>query len=73
LNGPYKYTFETREVKAKKQEELLKTRTKKTKAVRKKLEAANVIPKPKFGKTPDSIDSLEEYARDDSKLQDFTA
>jgi len=36
----------------------------------KKLEAANVIPKPKFGKTPDSIDSLEEYARDDSKLQD---
>ncbi|MCE2928329.1 MAG: 30S ribosomal protein S16 [Candidatus Caenarcaniphilales bacterium] len=41
LNGPYQYTFETREVKAKKKEELLKTRTKKTKAVRKKLEAAN--------------------------------
>jgi len=36
----------------------------------KKLEDANIIPKPKFGRTPDSVDSLDDYSKDDSILQE---
>jgi len=35
-----------------------------------KLEDANIIPKPKFGKSPESVDSLEDYSKNDSILQE---
>ena len=37
-----------------------------------KLEDANIIPKPKFGKSPESVDSLEDYSKNEYLIKKYS-